>query len=100
MLESDLSPFVEVEGFRKEMVMRDFAHMDMLGYGRDFGAALLKSLHLRGELSPTESPLATKLRNIMETLNLDRKAHGKPKLSGSLTCSNCGLDNMSSSSYL
>ena len=42
--ESDLFPFHVIEGWRKEMTFRDFAHMDNLGYGRDLGGANIKSM--------------------------------------------------------
>lgn len=46
----NVTPWVDVPGFTMDRALRDFAHMDMLGYGRDFGGALLKSMYLRAEL--------------------------------------------------
>ena len=45
-----LSAFVTIEGHSKDLCWLDFAHLDPLGLGRDLGGALLKSMHLRGEL--------------------------------------------------
>ena len=94
MLEDNVSPFSDVDGWQKPMAMRDWAHHDNLGYGRDFGGALLKSLHKRRELAPIDEPLSTQLRHVMYGLNVERKARGSVKLSGSLTPASCGMDNM------
>ena len=42
--EEVISPFAIVDGFNYEMCFRDWAHMDALGYGRDFGGATIKSM--------------------------------------------------------
>ena len=49
-----LSAFMKMEGHCKDLCWLDFAHIDMLGLGRDLGGALLKSLHLRHELGDGE----------------------------------------------
>ena len=54
---NDVSPFHVIEGWRKEMTFRDFAHMDNLGYGRDLGGACIKSMLKRKELEPIDAPL-------------------------------------------
>ena len=45
-----LSPFTQIEGHIKELCWRDWAHLDPLGFGRDLGAGLFKSMHIRQEM--------------------------------------------------
>ena len=100
-----LSPFMQIEGHCKELCWRDFAHLDPLGLGRDLGAALIKSMYLRKELScqPASTKACTcqpactldaKLRALWSEFNLDRKKHGKSKASGYFSAAGVGMDNM------
>jgi len=91
---NDVSPFHVIEGWRKEMTFRDFAHMDHLGYGRDLGGACLKSMLKRKELEPIDGPLDVKLRILWGELQASRKANGLPRVAGYLSPAGCGLDNM------
>ena len=72
------SPFMQIEGHRKELCWGDFAHLDPLGLGRDLGAALIKSMLLRGELG--EGSLDAQLRAAWFEFNDDRKRRGKTNL--------------------
>jgi len=94
MAEPDPSPFSVIDGWRKQMTLRDYAHHDHMGFGRDLGAGLLKSLHKRSELAPNTEPLDVQLRHVMKSLNAERKARGSNKLNQALTPANCGMDNM------
>ena len=88
-----LSPFCKIEGHRKELCWRDWAHLDPLGFGRDLGAGLLKSMVLRKEIG--EGTVAEQLRTILGEMNEFRKKNGKQRISGVLTPANTGMDNMS-----
>ena len=88
-----LSPFMQIEGHIKELCWRDWAHLDPLGFGRDLGGALLKSMHLRNEMG--EGSVADQLRRIKGEMNEYRKKNGRKRIPGSLTPANTGLDNMS-----
>lgn len=82
------STFSRIPGWNFRLLLRDHAHMDPLGYGRDIGAGIIKSLHKRGELEGAD--LDCQLRILSKAM---RKA--KPgKLSCYLTKAACGLDNM------
>jgi len=96
-----LSPFMQIEGHRKELAWRDFAHIDPLGLGRDLGGALLKSMRLRNELGKIcevelgkDGTLDDQLRAVWQALNDDRKRRGKGKVSGYFTAAGVGMDNM------
>jgi len=91
MAGDNVSPFACIPGFRKELALRDFAHMDLLGYGRDLGAALTKSLHLRHELG--EGLLDEQLRGLWGDLNDPENRTGR-KVSGYLNAASVGMDNM------
>lgn len=88
-----LSPMCIIPGWRKELVLRDIAHMDEMGFGRDLGAGIIKSLHKRKELGT--GSLDEQLQHMIQELQAERKARGLPKLAGTLTKSMLGLDNMS-----
>ena len=55
-----VSPFSNLHGWRKEMLWRDWAHLNGMGFGRDLGGAFAKSMVLRGELEGAD--LESKLR--------------------------------------
>ena len=65
--EDQLSPFSIIPGWRKELCYRDFAHMDLLGYGRDLGGGMIKSMHIRKELG--NGPLDEQLRGLWGEIN-------------------------------
>lgn len=88
----NLSAFLQVEGHRKEMCWRDFAHLDPLGLGRDLGGALIKSMHLRGELG--DGNLEAQLRRLWGELQEDRRSCGHSRIAGLLTPALVGMDNM------
>ena len=90
--ETIVSPFMMVPGIRKETILRDWAHLDPLGFGRDLGGGLLKSFYIRGELG--HGPLDELSRGVWGELQTDRKAANKKRVAGSLTPSSTGLDNM------
>lgn len=87
-----LSPMASIPGFRKELVFRDLAHIDFLGFGRDLGGSLCKSFWYEGTLG--EGSLDSQLAGIMTELNAERKLNGLPKLSGYLSASAVGMDNL------
>ena len=88
-----VSPFAVCEGFRYELCLRDHAHLDNLGYGRDTGAALIKSFHKRGELGPGD--LDFQLRMLVREMNQVPRGKGeRRKTPGYLSKAACGLDNL------
>ena len=72
------SAFSCIPGWRLEMVFRDFAHMDLLGYGRDLGGALIKTMVHRNELKPG-GELDWQLRELWGEFQKDRKIEGRLK---------------------
>ena len=84
--DNDVSPFSVIEGWRKEMVLRDWLHLDPLGVGRDVGGSLIKSFYKRGELGP--GTIDEQLRVLWGEITAEEK------VSGYLTPAGCGLDNL------
>ena len=66
--ETELSPFHILPGWRKEMVLRDWAHLQPIGFGRDLGGGLIKSMFKRGELGA--GPLDAQLRGLFAEMNV------------------------------
>ena len=87
-----LSPFLQLEGHCKEMCWSDWAHLDPLGLGRDLGAALIKSMYTRNEL--TEGTMDEQLRALWDEFNRDRKTRGKSVVAGYFSAAGVGMDNM------
>ena len=88
-----LSSLAPVPGFKKSLCLRDWAHMDSLGFGRDLGGGLIKSFHKCGELGCGD--LDAQLRNLWVDVRHDRKENKKTALAGYFTRANTGMDNLS-----
>ena len=90
--EMEPSPMAVITGWRKSLVLRDWAHMDNLGFGRDLGGGLIKSFHKRGELLGGD--IDSQLRWLWGEIQKLRKNNKQTRIGGHFTPALVGLDNM------